>query len=67
MTTAQHRDSEAAGRALALARWESPEWIERRSMARCRKIKQMLARSPITPQEAAELRALLPPVDGSDS
>jgi hypothetical protein len=55
------RDSESA-RELVRARWDSPYWVEVRSLARSRKIAEMLARSPITPAEAATIRALLPPV-----
>lgn len=46
--------------AASTARWNSPEWLAVRSAARCRKIQEMLGKFPVTPQEAAELRALLP-------
>jgi hypothetical protein len=45
----------------ARARWESPRWAEVRMLARSRRILALLAEGPITAEQAAQVRALLPP------
>jgi hypothetical protein len=55
------------GSAAVTARWNSPEWLEPRRVARLRKIKELVSKFPVTPEEAEQLRALLPPEDGAES
>lgn len=54
-------DLSAAARRASRARWDAPHYQAARRQARDRKIAALLARFPVTPDEAEAIRAMLPP------
>jgi hypothetical protein len=58
--------SSEAGTTLACTRWNNPEVLAERREARRRRLAADFARFPVTPAEAEQIRALLPPVTEQD-